>query len=154
MIEIVRPNATAAKAKVAIFDFDGTLSLIRSGWMEIMVPLCLEQLAALGTGESPAQLTSVVQDFVWKLTGKETIYQMMALADAIRERGGRPLDPREYKKIYLDRLWTHIKSRVDDLRSGRVAPERYLVPGSRALLEALRAQGLQLYLAWSVPLAR
>ena len=147
MIEIVREGASAAKARVAIFDFDGTLSLIRSGWMEVMVPLCLEQLTALNTGESEAELRAVVEDFVWKLTGKETIYQMMALAEAVRSRGGTPLEPLAYKKMYLDRLWLKIRSRIEGLRSGSVLPEQYLVPGAKELLESLRERGLRLYLA-------
>ncbi len=147
MIEIVRSGASAAQAKVVIFDFDGTLSLIRSGWMDVMVPMCVEQLAALNTGEPEAALARVVEEFVWRLTGKETIYQMMALADAVRERGGQPLTPLAYKKIYLDRLALRIRDRLEDLRSGRVPPDRYLVPGARKLLETLLDRGLRLYLA-------
>lgn len=147
MIEIIRSGATAACAKVVIFDFDGTLSLIRSGWMDVMVPMCVEQLAAIGTGESEAKLTAVVEEFVWRLTGKETIYQMMALADAVRERGGQPLEPSAYKKMYLDRLWLKIRNRIEDLRGARVSPDHYLVPGARQLLELLSERGLQLYLA-------
>ena len=56
MIEVIRERASSAEPKVVIFDFDGTLSLIRSGWLEVMVPLCVEQLIALQTGESEAQL--------------------------------------------------------------------------------------------------
>jgi phosphoglycolate phosphatase len=147
VFEIIRSSASAARAKVVIFDFDGTLSLIRSGWVEVMVPMCVEQLAALSTGESHAQLHHVVEDFVWRLTGKETIYQMMALADAIRERGGEPQDPRQYKKLYLNRLWTHIESRIERLRSGQASPEQYLVPGVRDWLELLSQRGIRLYLA-------
>jgi phosphoglycolate phosphatase-like HAD superfamily hydrolase len=88
-----------------------------------------------------------VEDFVWRLTGKETIYQMMALADAVTARGGTPLDPLVYKKMYLDRLWTRIESRVQELRKGQVSPEKYLVPGARALLEGLKERGLTMYLA-------
>ena len=112
-----------------------------------MVPLCLEQLETLGTGESRAELLSVVEDFVWRLTGKETIYQMMALAEAIRARGGQPLDPLTYKKIYLDRLWLKIRDRVEGLRAGSLDPEQFLVPGAKAVLEALCNRGLVLYLA-------
>ena len=83
MIEIIRAGASASKARVAIFDFDGTVSLIRTGWVEIMVPRRGEQLTALNTGESD-EGSGVVENFVWRLTGKETIYQMMALADAVR----------------------------------------------------------------------
>ena len=147
VIEVIREGASAARAKVAIFDFDGTLSLIRSGWMEVMVPLCVEQLAALGTGESETQLRAVVEEFVWRLTGKETIYQMMALAEAIRDRGGQPLEPLTYKKTYLDRLWLKIRDRIEALRSGSVPADRYLVPGSRHLLEDLASRGIRLYLA-------
>ncbi len=147
MIEVINPAATAANAKAVIFDFDGTLSLIRSGWMEVMVPLCVGQLRALDTGESSEQLRVVVEEFVWRLTGKETIYQMMALADAIRERGGQPLQPLAYKKMYLDRLWLNISDRVEGLRSGSLEPDRFLVPGSKALLESLTERGLLLYLA-------
>jgi phosphoglycolate phosphatase len=147
VIEVIRRDASAAAAKVVLFDFDGTLSLIRSGWMDVMVPMCIEQLAALKTGESEAQMRQVVEAFVWRLTGKETIYQMMALAEAIRTRGGQPLEPLAYKKMYLDRLWIRIRNRIEDLRSCRVSPETYLVPGAVALLDELVGRGLRLYLA-------
>lgn len=147
MTEIIHGEASAAKAKVVIFDFDGTLSLLRTGWIEIMVPMCVEQLAALDTGESATRLTEIVEEFVSRLTGKETIYQMMALAEAVRERGGQPLDPRAYKKLYLDRLWLHIESRIEELRGGQVSPERYLVPGAREWLDLVSERGLRLYLA-------
>ncbi|HEX4170669.1 MAG TPA: HAD family hydrolase [Bryobacteraceae bacterium] len=147
MIEVIRPGASAARAKVAILDFDGTLSLIRSGWMDVMVPLCTEQLMALRTGEAETDLRGLVEEFVWKLTGKETIYQMMALGDAIRARGGEPLPPLAYKKMYLDRLWVKIRGRIEDLRTGAVPAERYLVPGTVPLLEELTNRGLTLYLA-------
>jgi phosphoglycolate phosphatase-like HAD superfamily hydrolase len=147
VIEIIRPGASAAQAKVVIFDFDGTLSLIRSGWMDVMVPMCVEELARTGTGESEEQLVSVVEEFVWRLTGKETIYQMMALADAVRARGAVASEPRIYKKRYLDRLALRIGDRLSALREKRADPVRYLVPGSRQFLESLAARGLTLYLA-------
>src|SRR5581483_4399819 len=147
MIESVRPGVSARHARVVLFDFDGTLSLIRSGWMNVMVPMMVEILVDLKSGESEEQLRSVVEDSVWRLTGKETIYQMMAFADAVRERGGRPLDPLAYKKMYLDLLWQKIHNRVEGLRNGQTDPEQFLVPGSLALLERLRDKGLKMYLA-------
>src|SRR6185295_19260342 len=100
MLEIIRPGASAARARVALFDFDGTLSLIRSGWVDVMVPMMVGILVDLKTGESEAALDGVVRDFVWKLTGKETIYQMMEFAEQVKRRGGNALDPLEYKKMY------------------------------------------------------
>jgi len=146
-MEQIRPGASAANAKVALFDFDGTLSLVRSGWMDVMVPMMVEILAGLKTGETDAELKSVVEDFVWRLTGKETIYQMIEFAGNVEKRGGRALDPLEYKKMYLDLLWERIRGRVEELKSGHVSPEKYMVPGTRALLESLKERGLKMYLA-------
>lgn len=147
MVENITPGASARNARVVLFDFDGTLSLIRSGWIHVMVPMMVEILVDLKTGESEEELTRVVDELVWKLTGKETIYQMMAFVDAIEARGGRALPALEYKKMYLDRLWEKIKGRVEALRSGQADPGDYLVPGARALLEQLYDRGMKMYLA-------
>ena len=146
MVEIVR-SASAPHARAVLFDFDGTLSLIRTGWMDVMIPMMVGILSELGTGESEADLRQVVEEFVWRLTGKETVYQMMALAAEVSRRGGVSLDPLQYKRRYLDLLDAVIGSRVEDLRNGRSHTDQYLVPGARALLEDLRARGLRLYLA-------
>jgi phosphoglycolate phosphatase len=146
-MEQVRAGATAAGAKVALFDFDGTLSLVRSGWMDVMVPMMVEILAGLKSGETEAELKAVVEDFVWRLTGKETIYQMIEFAANVEKRGGKALDPLEYKKMYLDLLWEKIRGRVEELKSGNASPEKYMVPGARALLEGLKERGLKMYLA-------
>ncbi len=143
----VNPALDASRTRVALFDFDGTISLVRSGWMDVMVPMMVEILTECGSGESEDLLRTIVEDFVWRLTGKETIYQMFELADQVRQRGGTPLDALEYKRMYMDRLWSRIRSRVEALREGKAAPDQYLVPGSRQLLEALRARGMTLYLA-------
>ena len=147
MVEIVRPGASSPDAKVALFDFDGTLSLIRTGWLNVMVPMMVQILAELKTGESEAELRRTVEDYVWRLTGRETVYQMMALADEVKLRGGSPPDPLVYKKRYLDLLSGVIRDRLEELRRGGCSPDKYLVPGSRALLEALKERGLSLYLA-------
>ena len=146
MVERLHPGVSARNARVCLFDFDGTISLIRSGWMEVMIPMMVETLAGLDTGEPVEQLRAMVEESVGRLTGKQTIYQMIEFADRVRSYGGKPLDPLEYKRIYLGRLHRKIRHRLDDLAQG-ASPEKYLVPGARALLEALRARGLKLYLA-------
>ena len=147
MVEQLRPGASAKNARIGIFDFDGTVSRVRSGWMDVMAPMMVEMLLDLKTGEPEADLRQVVDDFIWRLTGKQTVYQMIELAEQIRRRGGQPLDPLAYKKIFLDRLNDRIRHRLEELRAGQAPPEKYLVPGTRELLEALRARGLVLYLA-------
>ncbi len=56
MIQILKPGVTARGARVVLFDFDGTLSLIRSGWVEVMVPMMVEILVDLKSGESESDL--------------------------------------------------------------------------------------------------
>jgi phosphoglycolate phosphatase-like HAD superfamily hydrolase len=147
MVEQLRPGVSAINARVCLFDFDGTISLIRAGWMDVMIPMMVEILLDLRTGESEAELRTVVEDFIWRLTGKQTMYQMIAFAEEISKRGGTPLDPLAYKKMYLDRLHARIAHRLEELRRREVSPDKYLVPGTRALVEALAARGLRLYLA-------
>ncbi len=129
-----------------LFDFDGTLSIIREGWPEVMVPMFVEMLPAL-PGETDAQRRQLCLDDIMRLNGKQTIYQMMQLAERVRERGGTPREPLWYKHEYLRRLDERIGARTDALRAGTAPAERWLVHGSRALLEALRQRGLTLYLA-------
>src|SRR6266550_3784812 len=114
MIENINNWASAQRTRLALFDFDGTLSTIRSGWMDIMIPMMVEVLLELKSGETEAEITAVVEEFVGRLTGKQTVYQMIELADQIRQRGGTPLDPIIYKKMYLDALWHRIEDRVVD----------------------------------------
>ena len=146
-IETLHPNASAAHARVGLFDFDGTISLIRSGWVDIMVPMMVEILFGLRTGESETALRELVEDYVSRLTGEQTIYQMIELARQVELRGGIPLEPLAYKRMYHDKLMANIEYRRQDLRRGAVPPEKYLVPGARAFLESLRERGLKLYCA-------
>src|SRR6266851_224052 len=127
MIEHLRPGASAANARVALFDFDGTISVIRSGWMEIMIPMMVEILLDLKTGEREEDVRAIVEE--------------------IEKRGGKPLDPLEYKNQYLALLNDKIRDTILELREERCPPEKYLVPGARALLESLKERGLKMYLA-------
>src|SRR5262245_52268588 len=124
-----------------LFDFDGTLSLIREGWPEVMVPMFAEMLPSL-PGESEAQRRQLCLDDIMRLNGKQTIYQMIQLADRIKERGGTPKEPLWYKHEYLRRLDERIGSRKEDIRSGKLKSDDLLLHGSRVLLEALQRRGL------------
>ena len=146
-IEIIREIRPRIPFQHVLFDFDGTLSLIREGWPEVMVPMMTEEILATGTGESPQEIYRHCHDFVMRLNGKQTIYQMIQLANEVRARGGRPEEPAVYKQRYHDRLMEKIRNRLDSLRSRKKRPEDYLVPGSLDMLAALRDRGLPMYLA-------
>jgi phosphoglycolate phosphatase-like HAD superfamily hydrolase len=146
-IEIINSDFPRGKIRVGLFDFDGTLSLIREGWPEIMIPMMVEHLARTPTTEGRDELTHCVEDFVMRNNGKQTIYQMICLAEEIQSRGGKPLDPLDYKREYHDLLWQRISGRVAALDQRTTDPELLTVPGSRELLERLTASRLALILA-------
>jgi phosphoglycolate phosphatase len=146
-MEIRRADLPRGRFRSVIFDFDGTLSLIREGWPQVMIPMMVAALRETGTHETDGQLTATVEEFVMRLNGRQTIYQMIQLADEVRRRGGQPLDPLAYKHCYHDLLMARIHSRLAALESGAATPEEWTVPGSHALLENLRRRGLTLYLA-------
>ena len=152
-IEIVREGFPRGRFRSVLFDFDGTLSLIREGWPDVMIPMMVRVLTETGTRETPERLHDEVEEFVMRLNGRQTIYQMIQLADEVRRRGGVPRDPLEYKREYHELLWQRIGQRVVGLESGERTPEELTVPGSHRLLARLRAAGLQLYLASGTDLA-
>jgi phosphoglycolate phosphatase len=86
-------------------------------------------------------------DDIMRLNGKQTIYQMIQLAERVKERGGQPRDPLWYKHEYLRRLDERIRSRLDGLRDGSLARQDWLVHGAVELLEFLAARQLPMYLA-------
>lgn len=147
MIEIINHSITRGRIRHALFDFDGTLSLIREGWQDVMIPMMVELLMETPGHEDEAHVEAVVKDYVARLTGKQTIYQMIQLADEISKRGGQPLEPLQYKYMYLDRLGQRIAWRIAGLKAGQIDPDGLMVPGGRAMLENLASRGVACYLA-------
>lgn len=146
-IEIINENIETGNIKHAVFDFDGTISLIRDGWQNVMVPMMVEILMNTDTNESQGEIEKLVVDFVDYLTGKQTIYQMIRLAEEVKKRGGTPRDPLEYKNIYYERLNPIVRDRIARLESGELSGEQLTVKGSVDFLKDLYKRGVRLYLA-------
>src|SRR5437867_12601418 len=103
-IEVINPALPRGRFRSVLFDFDGTLSLIREGWPQVMIPMMVEVLQQTGTAETADELSDKVCEFVMRLNGKQTIYQMIQLADEVRARGGQALEPLAYKDRYHELL--------------------------------------------------
>jgi len=146
-IEVLHDDVERGKFKAAVFDFDGTISLIREGWQQVMIPYFIEELMKAPKVEEKEKVAARVNDFVDFLTGKQTIYQCIRLAEEINACGGKAEDPLLYKREYHKRLMDRIRHRIDGLRGGALDKNDYVVPGSFELLAMLRNHGLVLYLA-------
>ena len=145
-IEVIRDVELSAPPDHVLFDFDGTLSLIREGWPEVMLPM-FEELLPPASGDEPASVRAMLLDDIMTLNGRQTIFQMMKFAERVTMRGGEALAPLEYKHEYLRRLEVRIQSRVERLANGDAEPVEFLLHGSIALLDSLQERGWNLYLA-------
>lgn len=145
-IEVLQPFSPRPEIEHVVFDFDGTLSLVREGWPVVMTAL-FEEVLPKQAGEPIEQLRQMIVDDIMRLNGKQTIYQMIQLADRIKERGGNPQEPLWYKHEYLRRLDQRIQFRLDGLANKSIPTEELLVYGARNLLELLSQRGLKLHLA-------
>lgn len=145
--ELINKDIPRSKVKFAIFDFDGTLSLVREGWQQIMVPMMIEFLMQTPDHESREEVETVVRTYVANTTGKQTIYQMIRLAEEIEKRGGEPQDPLVYKNRYHDLLMARIQHRLDGLRAGSLTPEELTVPGALDALRMITDAGVRCFLA-------
>jgi phosphoglycolate phosphatase-like HAD superfamily hydrolase len=146
-MEVINERPPIGGFRVAIFDFDGTLSLLRRNWHEIMIPMMVEVLSGLPASENLERLHVVVEEFVMRLNGRQTIYQMIQLAEEVMSRGGEPADPLEYKRRYHDLLWVEVSRRVAAVKRGDAPAESFTVPGAYVLLDRLFQQDVLLYLA-------
>lgn len=146
-VEFVRDNYPRGPFGAVVFDFDGTLSLVRRDWQGIMIALGVDHLAATGTEESREELGELVEEFVMRLNGRPTIDQMHALRDEVTARGGTPQDSADYKTLFVDRLLKEVDARIASIEQGTATQDDWTVPGARGLLQTLQDRQTPLFLA-------
>ncbi len=131
----------------ALFDFDGTISVMRQGWEDVMLPMMIESIG----GQQPvsAEIEAEVRDYIDRSTGILTIRQMDWLAEAVKRHGlvPHPLTAFEYKAVYLNRLMVRVNERIEAVHQGQVKPADMMMAGALDLIKNLWAAGVTLYLA-------
>lgn len=140
-------EVTRGRIKHALFDFDGTISLLREGWEEIMTPVCVELICG-DTAPTP-EIEAKVAKMIDETTGIQTIFQMERLVEMIREEGRVPEDqiksPAACKAVYNERLLVPVRERLAALADGTLKREDAIVRGIVTFLELLREKGVHLY---------
>jgi rfaE bifunctional protein kinase chain/domain len=146
---------SCGKISHAVFDHDGTISTLRQGWEAIMEPVMMK--AILGEKYNTASETlyhkilSRVRDYIDKSTGIQTIIQMEALVELVKEFNIIPadkiLDKFGYKKIYNDALMEMVRQRLTKLQRNELDVNDYTIKGALPMLQALCQKGVTLYLA-------
>ncbi len=146
MLEVLKPNPAPGRLRHAVFDFDGTLSLLRAGWQAVMADLMVEVLAAAPLAEAAPALRALTAEPVFGMAGRPTLVQMEWLAAQVAGRGGVPLAAEAYKAAYLARLAERVTRRAD-VEAGRRPAADYRVRGALAFVAALRARGVVCHIA-------
>jgi len=154
-IEIVSSTVELGRIKHVIFDHDGTISTLRQGWEQIMEPVMVHAILGSQYLQAPEELYHRVLDRVRKYidqsTGIETIVQMQALVEMVKQFGlvdpQQVLDPMGYKQIYNQALMETVNRRSDKLSRHELETADYTMKGAVQMLEALHNRGVVLYLA-------
>ena len=146
-IEIIN-EVERGKIKYGLFDFDGTISILREGWQDIMHPVCVEMIC--GTTTPPPGIDDEVRTMIDETTGIQTILQMERLVEMVKEKGFVPesdmLDAQGYKAIYLERLMVPVRERLAKLASGEMTREQAIVKGAPDFLDIISKKAdLELY---------
>jgi phosphoglycolate phosphatase-like HAD superfamily hydrolase len=146
-IEIINENIVRGRIKHALFDFDGTFSLMREGWEKIMAPVMIESIC--GDTEPTQAIIDEVNRVIDETTGIQTIFQMERLVEIVRAHGlvaeDKILDAPGYKAIYNERLMLPVRDRIARVQSGALSLDDVLVHGSLDFVRVLKESGIQLY---------
>jgi rfaE bifunctional protein kinase chain/domain len=157
-IEIINKdviNSFTSYPKVCIFDHDGTISVLREGWEEIMLETMIEVIAGDKynslSKEEIKKITNQSKSLIEKTTGVQTIIQMQELVKLIDlnnyVKKEDILDAWDYKKIYNDKLLKKVAKRREKLASGQLNIDDVTIKGAVKTLIKLIANNTKTYLA-------
>ncbi len=154
-IELCYESIPFGRIKHAVFDNDGTISTLRQGWEQIMAPVMVK--AILGDKYETADETlyhkvrNHVAEYIDKSTGIQTIVQMEALVEMVKEFGivspDEILDKFGYKEIYNNALMELVNRRIEKFKRGELDINDYTIKGALEFVKALKKKGIKLYLA-------
>lgn len=145
-VKILNRSFPRGRITHALFDFDGTVSLIRFGWEEVMQKLMEETIACDAKRVTP-ELRRHIREYIDESTGILTIYQMQWLAEAVKRHGLNDtlLSAKQYKDIYNKRLLeAKVRARLDDHRGQE---SKLILKGAGEFLNLLSKSGVELLLA-------
>ena len=148
-LKVINPGIGSRLGQIrhALFDFDGTISVLREGWEDVMRPLMIEMICGI-TPPTPA-IQQEVLEYIDRSTGILTIEQMRWLTEAVQRHklSGEPRSAAEYKALYLDRLMVSVRQRLMKVAKGEINPMVQIMQGSLGFVRSLVRKGITLYLA-------
>lgn len=155
-IELCCDAGTLLRGRIshAVFDNDGTLSVLRHGWEAVMGRVMVRVILGDRNRSVPATLRSkacdTVNEYISRSAGTQTIIQMEALIGMIKSFGLVPQekirDKSFYRDIYYKALMEKASSRMEKLEKRELSADDFMIKGALHFLETLRKKGVTLYL--------
>ncbi len=155
-IEIVAPTPQRERYPVAaIFDLDGTLSVLREGWE----PMMRDAMVRFITGrafdtlsiDALHQIERQVDRVIERTTGVQTVIQMAEMMHLQRLYDFVPEDERatahQYKEWYAQRIRSRVEAKFARFKAGELGVSEFTILGALPFLTHLRGKGVRLYLA-------
>ncbi|MGK7395343.1 MAG: PfkB family carbohydrate kinase [Candidatus Cyclobacteriaceae bacterium M3_2C_046] len=154
-IEMVETLPPDPDFRHVIFDHDGTISTLREGWEEVMLPMMVESICGQAIDSiSTLRYQKIMvrcRDFIDQSTGIQTIVQMQGLVEMVDREGlvaaGDIKTAEQYKAIYLEKLMLNVNRRIERFKNGERNLAEFTMKGAVEMLERLAALGLRIYLA-------
>lgn len=153
-IEIITKWHSKPEINHAIFDHDGTISVLREGWEKIMAPVMMKAILGEKYDTVPdsvyKNIEERVNDLIDKTTGIRTLMQMRELKSLVREFGyideKEILDEYGYKEIYNREILSLVNSRMQRTAAGELSKDDFKIKDAEPFLSELRKAGITLYL--------
>jgi phosphoglycolate phosphatase-like HAD superfamily hydrolase len=155
-IEIIEPAPQRGSYPVAaIFDLDGTLSVLREGWEPVM----RDAMVRFITGdaydtlslEPLQQIERQVDRVIERTTGVQTVIQMVEMMHLQELYDFVPVDERatahQYKDWYAQRIRARVEAKFARFEARELGVGEFTILGALPFLTHLRSKGVRLYLA-------
>lgn len=133
-MNLSRPLPNLASLRLAVFDFDGTLSLLREGWATIMAQQGVELL------DDTSRQTELELEMLM-LSGKPSITQMQRLIELAQAAGKPHPTDAELLHEFQNRLRGILDARLAAITTSPSGA--FCVPGAITYLEHLASAGIE-----------
>lgn len=141
-IEITRSFRPRPNLRHAILDWDGTISLIRAGWVEVMVDVGME--------DEPDMDRAMLRREMLALNGQPCIHQMIRMVKLVGKATDSRRRAEQYQRLYCERLAELVENRSRALRLG-APPAEHMVPGVGAFLGGLAEREIDVSVITGTP---
>lgn len=139
--------------RVALIDFDGTISLLRRGWENVMKEVMIKAITGGKeiSEDLKADIEETVDSIIDKTTGVQTIVQMKVLVALIKKYGlvaeSQIKGEKYYKQVYREKLKKVVNERIRKIESEELSKDDFILSGAMEFLKSLKKKGIKVFLA-------